>query len=137
DRDRVYGGPTGSQNPFTEAEASGFLRTPRHAEVMTFVEALRARGDRRLALETAGTSPEGRDLPVLVLSSEGVRTPEAAHELGRPVVLTVGGIHAGEVEGKEALLALVRDLLEGPDAGLLERLTWVVLPRFNPTGNDP
>ena len=125
-----------SPNTLTEAEASGFLRTSRHADVMAFVEALRARGDRRLAIEIAGASPEGRDLPVLVLSSEGIRTPEAAHALRRPVVLAIGGIHAGEVEGKEALLALVRDLLQGPDAGLLERMTWVVLPLFNPDGND-
>jgi hypothetical protein len=122
--------------PRTVAESSRFQRTSLHADVAAFVEALREQGDRRLMVETAGTSPEGRDLPVLVLSSEGVRTPEAAHALGRPVVLTVGGIHAGEVEGKEALLALVRDLLHGPDAGLLERMTWVVLPLFNPDGND-
>jgi hypothetical protein len=123
-------------SPTTIAESSGFLRTSLHADVMAFVEALRGRNDRRLAVETAGSSPEGRDLPLLVLSSEGVRTPESAHALERPVVLTVGGIHAGEVEGKEALLALVRDLLDGRDAGLLERITWVVLPLFNPDGND-
>src|SRR5262245_13306978 len=125
-----------SPRPRTEAEASGFLRTSRHADVMAFIDALRSPGDRRLKVETAGASPEGRDLPLLVLSSEGVSTPEAARALGRPVVLTVGGIHAGEVEGKEALLALVRDVLDGPAGGLLERMTWVVLPLFNPDGND-
>lgn len=123
-------------HPQTQAESSGFLRTSRHADVRAFVETLRSAGDRRLQVEIAGASPEGRDLPLIVLSSEGVRSPQEAHALGRPVVLTVGGIHAGEVEGKEALLALVRDLLEGPDSGLLERLTWVVLPLFNPDGND-
>jgi len=130
---RSYSSPP---SPLTVAESSGFLRTSLHADLMAFIEALRGRNDRRLAIESAGASPEGRDLPLLVLSSEGVRTPESAHGLGRPVVLTVGGIHAGEVEGKEALLALVRDLLDGPDAGLLERITWVVLPLFNPDGND-
>jgi len=125
-----------SPQPRTQAESSGFRRTSLHADVLTFIDTLRNGGDPRLAVEIAGKSPEGRDLPILVLSSEGVRTPEAAHALGRPVVLTVGGIHAGEVEGKEALLALARDLLRGPDAGLLERVTWVVLPLFNPDGND-
>jgi predicted deacylase len=32
----------------------------------------------------------------------GHATPEAAHGLGKPVVLVMNGIHAGEVEGKEA-----------------------------------
>jgi zinc carboxypeptidase len=122
--------------PRTQAEASGFQRTSLHTEVMAFIEALKAAGNRRLHVEIAGTSPEGRDLPLLVLSSEGVATPEAAHALGRPVVLAVGGIHAGEVEGKEALLALARDLLHGPEGGILERLTLVVLPLYNPDGND-
>src|SRR5262245_45586413 len=127
---------TGSPLPRTAAELSRFGRTSLHAEVLAFVEALRAQEDRRLHIEIAGTSPEGRDLPLLVLSSEGVRSPAEAHALGRPIVLAVGGIHAGEVEGKEALLALGRDLLHGPEGGLLEHLTWVVLPLFNPNGND-
>jgi len=131
---RSYSSPP---SPLTVAESSGFLRTSLHADLMAFIEALRGRNDRRLAIESAGASPEGRDLPLLVLSSEGVRTPESAHGLGRPVVLTVGGIHAGEVEGKEALLALVRDLLDGPDAGLLERITGRAYKASADTGSSP
>jgi hypothetical protein len=52
------------------------------------------------------------------------------------VVLLQNCIHAGEVEGKEAVLMLVRDLLAGQDDGLLEKLTVVVLPIYNADGND-
>ena len=55
-----------------------------------------------------------------MLSKDGVRTPAEARRAGRPVVLMLDGIHPGEVEGKEASLALVRDLLDG-------RVPW--LPR--------
>jgi hypothetical protein len=65
-----------------------------------------------------------------------VKTPEEARAAGLPVVLVINGIHAGEVEGKEASLMLVRDLLAGRHAGLLEKLTLVVVPLFNPDGND-
>lgn len=122
--------------PVTRAESSHFTETSRHADVMAFIEALRERRDPRLHVGSIGYSAEGRDIPLLVLSSEGFSTPEAAHASGRPVVLLQCGIHPGEVEGKEAGLALARELLGGPLGDLLERVTVVLLPLFNPDGND-
>ncbi|MBA2319555.1 MAG: M14 family metallopeptidase [Deltaproteobacteria bacterium] len=103
---------------------------------MAFVAALDARGDPRLHVTSFGTSPQGRDLPLLVLSTAGVRSPEAARDAGRPVVLMLDGIHPGEVEGKEASLALVRDVLDGRHEGWLDAITLLVVPLFNPDGND-
>jgi hypothetical protein len=75
-----------------------------------------------------------------VLSNRGVRAPVAARGAGLPIVLVINGIHAGEVEGKEASLMLVRDLLDASATsklgGLLERVTLLVVPLFNPDGND-
>lgn len=124
----------------TRAEATRYEETSRHADVMAFLAGLEAKGDRRLHITSFGASPQGRELPLLVLSAHGVKTPEEAHSLGLPVVLVISGIHAGEVEGKEGCLMLVRDLLEdkpGLDAGqILAELTLVVVPLFNPDGND-
>lgn len=122
--------------PLTRAESTRYTQTSRHAEVMAFIAALASRKDARLHVGEFGQSPEGRALPLLVLSSEGVDTPARARALGRPVVLIINGIHAGEVEGKEASLMLARDLLDGHDASLLEHLTLVIVPLFNPDGND-
>ena len=121
--------------PSTRAESSGFTETSLHADVMRFLGALEATGDPRLQLSDFGESPEGRTLPLVVLSSEGARTPAQVRALDRPVMLVINGIHAGEVEGKEASMAWMRDLLR-QDHGLLERLTLVVVPLFNPDGND-
>ncbi|HEY2346166.1 MAG TPA: M14 family metallopeptidase [Xanthomonadaceae bacterium] len=101
------------KHPLTRAEASGFTETSRHADVMAFIAGLAARNDPRLHVADFGTSPEGRALPLLVLSAQGHFTPDAAHAAGLPVVLVICGIHAGEVEGKEGGLMLVRDLLDG------------------------
>ncbi len=120
----------------TIAEASAFRATSTHAEVMAFLRELAARSDRRLHVTGFGRSPGGRELPLLVLSSEGFTTPEQARVASRPVVLVQCCIHAGEVEGKEAALMLVRDLLQGQNAGLLEQLTLLVVPIFNADGND-
>jgi hypothetical protein len=124
----------------TRAEATRFEETSRHADVMAFIAGLEAKGDKRLHVAAFGMSPEGRELPLLVLSAHGAKTPAEARSLGLPVVLVISGIHAGEVEGKEGCLMLVRDLLDGKpglDADqILAALTLVVVPLFNPDGND-
>ena len=125
-----------SSPPLTRAESSGYQHTSLHRDVLDTIESLRARGDNRLQVGDFGQSPEGRLLPLLVLSASGLSTPEAAHDAGLPVVLVMNGIHAGEVEGKEASLMLVRDILAGHHGDLLEHLTLVVVPLFNPDGND-
>jgi hypothetical protein len=120
----------------TRAEATSYQETSLHAHVMEFLAGLAARHDPRLAISSFGTSPEGRDLPLCVLSAHGARTPEAARRLSLPIVLIINGIHAGEVEGKESSLMLMRDLLDRDTDGLLAALTLVVVPLFNPDGND-
>jgi len=122
--------------PLTRAEATRYAETSRHADVLGFLSELEGRRDPRLARQSFGTSPEGRDLPLVILSSRGVRSPVAARRAGLPVVLVLCGIHAGEVEGKEACLMLVRDLLTGSLGDLLEHVTLLVVPLFNPDGND-
>ena len=120
----------------TRAEASGYTETSRHADVIAFIDALRALGDPRLHIEDFGNTPQGRLLPLLVLSAHGHFTPEAAHASGLPVVVVINGIHAGEVEGKEASLMLVRDILDNKHGDLLSTMTLVVVPLFNADGND-
>jgi hypothetical protein len=121
------------RSPLTRAEATSWQETSRHADVTTFLDALEARRDPRLHRTSFGTSPEGRDLPLVVVSHDGVTTPAQAR--GSLVVLVLAGIHAGEVEGKEAALALVRDLLDGAVA-LPGGVTLAVVPLYNPDGND-
>jgi hypothetical protein len=128
--------PANLSGPLTRAEATNYQETSRHADVMRFAAELTARGDARLTVTSFGTSPEGRDLPLLILSARGVRTPEEAQRSELPIVLVINGIHAGEVEGKEASLMLARDMLTGPEGALLEQLTLLIVPLFNPDGND-
>jgi murein tripeptide amidase MpaA len=118
--------------PLTRAEATNYQETSHHADVMRFVAELIALGDARLTVTSFGRSPEGRDLPLLILSTRGVRTPQEAQRSGLPVVLVINGIHAGEVEGKEASLMLARDMLTGSEGALLEQLTLLIVPLFNP-----
>ena len=128
--------PQNQPHPLTRAERSGYTETSLHADVLAFIGALRALGDAHLHVGEFGRTPEGRSLPLLVLSAHGHFTPETARRAGLPIVLVICGIHAGEVEGKEAALMLVRDILAGKHGDLLEKITLVIVPLFNADGND-
>jgi hypothetical protein len=45
-------------------------------------------------------------------------------------------IHAGEVEGKEAIQQIIRELLQGKHPGLRRDLDLVVMPAYNADGTD-
>ncbi len=82
------------------------------------------------------TSSEGRLIPLVVLSKEKVSRPADLKMVGKPAVLIMANIHAGEVEGKEASLMLIRDIALGKFAGLLENQVLLFIPIFNADGND-
>jgi len=56
--------------------------------------------------------------------------------VNKPAVLIMANIHAGEVEGKEASLMLIRDIALGKSAGLLDSQVLLFIPIFNADGND-
>ena len=84
-----------------------------------------------------GQSGEGQPLAALVVSDRNCFTPELARKQKKVIVMVEANIHAGEVEGKESVLALARDLtLTQLGAKLLDKLCLVLVPNFNPDGND-
>jgi hypothetical protein len=93
----------------TRAERSQWHETSTYDETMRYCRQLEA-GSRWVRLVSFGTSAQGRDLPMLIVSRDRAFTPEAARATGKPVVLILNGIHSGEIEGKDASLALVRDM---------------------------
>ena len=122
--------------PQTRAEATSYEETSLHAHVMEFLAAIASKNDPRFHLTSFGASPQGRELPLVVMSAHGIKTPAESRARGLPVVMVINGIHAGEVEGKEACQMLIRDILSGIHEHLIEKLTLVIVPLFNPDGND-
>ena len=120
--------------PQTRAERTQYGETSTYTDVMAFVDALFERAS--VHVETLGTSSQGRALPLLVLSHPRVTTPAEARALGRPVVYVQANIHAGEVEGKEAVLALARDLSANAGANVLDHVVLIVVPIYNADGNE-
>jgi dipeptidyl aminopeptidase/acylaminoacyl peptidase len=121
--------------PLTVAERSEFKATSRHAEVVAFCERL-AKLSPVVRLGELGTSFEGRKLPLVILADPPIATAEEAVRSGKLVVYVQGNIHAGEVDGKEALLMLARELATAKERPLLKDLVLVFAPIFNADGNE-
>jgi dipeptidyl-peptidase-4 len=119
----------------TAAELSNFERTSTFAEVVSVVNALQASSP-LLHRETLLTSLEGKQVPLLVLADPPVTTPEQARQSGKLLVYIQGNIHGGEVEGKEASLIAIREILHGDKRHLLENQIILFLPVYNSDGND-
>ncbi len=121
--------------PETRAETSNYAQTSSYGDVVAFINGLRSR-NAPLAFGSIGRTSEGRDIPYLIASRPVVTTPEEARALGRPIVYVNANIHAGEVEGKEALLALVRDLAYQRGPNVLDSLVLIAVPIYNADGNE-
>ncbi len=121
----------------TVAERTHYVESGRYDEVVTFCKTLAELYPAKARCEVFGTTPERRPMHVLTLAEDGGLTPDDARAKGRQVVLAQGSIHAGELDGKDAGLALARDLLEGKTApGLLGRVTLVFVPVYNVDGHE-
>jgi dipeptidyl-peptidase 4 len=124
-----------AQALLTVAEKSDYKATSRHAEVIDYCERL-AKMSPLVRVREFGSSTEGKLLPMMIVADPPVSTPEEAAKSGKLVVFAIGNIHAGEVDGKEALLMLARDIATTKNHPLLKDLVLVIVPNFNPDGGD-
>src|ERR1044071_3795110 len=121
--------------PRPRAERTNYVETSHYDDVIAFIDSLKRLGA-PIATGTIGTTTEGRVIPYVIASRPLVSTPDAARALGRPIVYVQGNIHAGEVEGKEALQALLRDLVMQPGRNVLDSIVLIAVPIYNADGNE-
>ena len=121
----------------TIAEQSGFKKTGRYEEVERLCAAFAKTYPDAVRCEEFGRTPEGRPMLALIASRSGALTPDIARQRGVPVVLAQGGIHAGEIEGKDAGFLALRELLEEKAApGTLKSFVMVFVPVLNVDGHE-
>ncbi len=121
----------------TQAERSGFIQTGRYDEVIALCDAFAQRYPQAVRCIQFGTTPEGRPMKALIASTSGALDPQSAAQRKLPVVLVQGGIHAGEIDGKDAGFLALRELLDGKAGnGVLDKLVWVFVPVFNVDGHE-
>ncbi|HVF54796.1 MAG TPA: M14 family metallopeptidase [Pyrinomonadaceae bacterium] len=119
----------------TYAEKTDYRETPTYDETIAYARRLAAASP-WIRLTEFGKSGEGRALP-LVIASKGATTPQAAKKAGKAVVLIQACIHAGETDGKDAGLALLRDIaITKTREELLNRVVILFIPIYNTDGHE-
>lgn len=119
----------------TTPERTTYRQTSTYQEVVAFADAM-SDGSDKVSKFSLGTSLEGKEIPVYVLASPRIETPEEAKASGKPIIYIQGNIHSGEVEGKEVVQMLMRDILHGDKAYLLDNQIILFVPIYNTDSND-
>ncbi len=121
----------------TVAERSGFEATGRYDEVVKLCAAFQKAYPKAVRCFEFGRTPEGRPMLALAVSKTGALTAVQAKKKNVPVLLVQGGIHAGEIDGKDAGFLALRDALEGKaGVGTLDKQVLLFVPVFNVDGHE-
>jgi murein tripeptide amidase MpaA len=120
----------------TPSERDQLRTTPRYDETVVYLKRLVAAVP-QLRMISIGKSDQGRDVWMVIASKERAFTPEAMRKNGKPTLLAQGGIHSGEIEGKDAGLMLLRDMtVRGTKRELLDGANFLFVPIFNVDGHE-
>jgi len=120
----------------TYYEKSDYLKTPRYDETVAFCKQLDQASD-KIHFTSLGLSPQGRNIPLLIADRNGNYTPEAVRRSGNAVLLIDACVHAGESDGKDAGMMLLRDIvINNINSHLLDHVTILFIPILNPDGHE-
>lgn len=131
--------PLAAQNrgialPRTRPESTAYRETSRYDDVMAFLHALPR--SPVIHFTTMGYTSETRRIPLVVVGRVRDASAEAVLRSGKVRIYVQANIHAGEVEGKEAALELLRDFAAGRHAAWLDSVVLLVAPIYNADGNE-
>ncbi len=121
----------------TAAEKTNFESTSRYSEVMDFFKQLKKISPNNIRIESLAKSIEGRDVPLIVMGKPLPRSPKDLAKDKRIVIYVQANIHAGEVEGKEAIQMIARDILLKETPDYLKNVVLLICPIFNSDSNEP
>jgi dipeptidyl-peptidase-4 len=119
----------------TVAERTNYLKTANEQDVLHFMQTIDDASPFASQFRI-GATVEGRPIQALIIAKEPQPVLPLPTSDNRLVILLLGGIHSGECDGKEALLALARDLLADATPRYLDKAIMIFVPNFNADGNE-
>ncbi len=121
----------------TISEQSGFKKTGRYDEVIQLCNDFQNTYPKAVKCIEFGRTPENRPMLALIASRSGALDSTAAKAKKIPVMLIQGGIHAGEIDGKDAGFLALRAALNAPaDKSWLKDQVLIFVPVFNIDGHE-
>ncbi len=114
----------------TPFEQHGLKTSPNYDETFAWLDKLISQTD-MLKKVSIGKSPQGRDIWMIVASKEGAEDAPTLLKNNKPSVLVQAGIHSGEIDGKDAGMMLLRDIVIGDKAALLDNANLLFVPIFS------
>ena len=119
----------------TPFELSDGLESPTYAETMAWIEKLVANSE-YLEIVTAGTSEQGRPIKLVIASKDKDFNSDKLSKSAKPLIFFQAGIHAGEIDGKDAGMMLLRDISQGNKISLLDKANLLFIPILNVDGHE-
>lgn len=104
--------------------------SPDYADTRAWFDRLDAASD-LIRIEQFGVSPEGRPIYAVIASKDG-----AQFDPSKPVLLAQAGIHPGEIDGKDAGMMLLRDMVFYGKDDLLDRVNLILIPILSVDGHE-
>jgi len=120
----------------TTGEKSDWNQTAPYAEAVEISRRLE-KASKFVKVVDIGSTPEGRTMIALIVSKDRAFTPDAAAKTNKAIIMIHSGIHAGEIEGKDTALMLIRDMTVSKRfASWLDHAIFVIIPVFNVDGHE-
>lgn len=125
-----------NKNWLTHFEKSNQLESPNYENTLKYFQKF-ADGTPYVRIQTIGLTPQGRELKVIIISKDKAFTPDLAKKSGKPIILIQNGIHPGEIEGKDACMLLLREMLITKEKeNLLDKAILLIIPILNVDGHE-
>ncbi|AQQ01428.1 peptidase M14 [Pseudoalteromonas aliena] len=125
------------QGPLTtDFELSGGEISPDYAGTMAFVDRLVAANPTQFKSQTIGYSNSKRAIKMLVASEQGFFEAGKMANSTKPTIFIQAGIHAGEIDGKDAMFMLLRDIATGKRRDILKKVNILFIPILNVDGHE-
>ncbi|TFV96043.1 carboxypeptidase [Algoriphagus kandeliae] len=123
-------------NPWvTPGELTDLTESPTYKETMDWLQKL-ANSSPYLEMKSLGKSEQGRDIFLLIASKSQKFSPEELAQENKATLFFHGGIHAGEIDGKDAGMMLLRDIVHGDKMQLLDKANILFIPILNVDGHE-
>ena len=120
----------------TDFELSSGEISPNYADTMAFVDRLVAANPTQFKSQTIGYSNSKRAIKMLIASEQGFFEAGQMANSTKPTIFIQAGIHSGEIDGKDAMFMLLRDIATGKRRDILKKVNILFIPILNVDGHE-